>query len=155
MAISASFLQKIPNVPMPNINPHLIGAGVLGSVILLGTLKVLLFGNPVAGQKSYVLAIPPAVQTASLSGHLRADNGHGSAPNMVIKIGASEPHLAGLDDPSKETTHGGGHDRAGNTPTHIASNNTHGPSPDAALVEPGPGGVLPIIAADGRRPADV
>ncbi|PHS26693.1 MAG: hypothetical protein COA84_05860 [Robiginitomaculum sp.] len=155
MAISISFLQKIPHVPMPNINPHLMGAGVLGGFLLLTALKVLLFGDPMAGQTRYVLAIPPAAQTASLSGHLRADNGHGSAPDMVIQIGASEPHLAGLDDPSKGTAHGGGHERAGNTPTHIASNTDHGPSPDAALVEPGPGGVLPIIAADGRRPADV
>ena len=155
MAISTSFLQKIPHIPMPNINPHVLGAGALGSVIFLGILKILLFGNPVAGQKSYVLAIPPAAQAGSLSGHLRADNGHGSAPDMVIQIGEREPHLAGLDDPSAGTAHGGEHSRTGNAPTHVANNNTGGPSPDAVLVEPGPGGVLPIIAADGRRPADV
>ena len=151
MAISISLLNKFSMPNLPRVNPHKLGAGILGGVLLLGLLRVLVFGDPNAGQVNYVLAIPPIGHSASLAENLRGENGHGETAQPIIQISNHEPRLPGLDDP------GIGHNAHGAT-KHAditLASSRHGPAPDAALVEPGPGGVLPIIAADGRRPADV
>ncbi|PHS28357.1 MAG: hypothetical protein COA85_03875 [Robiginitomaculum sp.] len=151
MAISISLLNKLSMPDLPRVNPHVLGTGILGSVLLLGLLRVLVFGDASAGQVNYVLAIPPVGQTASLAENLRAENSHGETPEPIIQIAGHEPRLPGVDDP------GVGHNAHGiKKPAAITlASSSHGPAPDAALVEPGPGGMLPMIAADGRRPADV
>jgi len=151
MAIGMSLLNKFSMPSLPRVNPHVLGAGVLGGVLLLGALKALVFGDASAGQVNYVLAIPPLGHSASLAENLRADNGHGDTPAPIVKIANHEPRLPGVDDPGTD------HDAHG-AKKHAAIalvSSSHGPAPEAALVEPGPGGVLPIISADGRRPADV
>ncbi len=145
MEISARILNR---VSLPTINRHMLGGGVLASVLLLSGLGVMVFGDPNAGQRHYVMAIDTPINHAQapLSGHLRADNGHGQASPIVNAAGRhNEPRLGGVEDP------GAAHKGVG-APTHVAAN---APQPATGLSEPGPGGVLPIIAADGRRPADV
>jgi uncharacterized protein len=147
MAISAGFLPKFP---IPRVNPHVIGAGVLGSVLLFGLVRILVFGDAGAGQVKQVLAIPPPGATTMLADNLRTDNGHGQS---TAAHGHDEPVLDGVPDPdtgghaARATTH--------DTITVATRSAASGPRPDKALTEPGPGGVLPIIAADGRRPAEV
>ncbi len=138
---------------VPRINPHVLGAIVLSSVLVLGAVRVLVFGDPLAGQMEQVLAIPAVSQSASLSGHLRIDKGHEADGGFVITTPHDEPVLDGVEDPGR--AHHSVDDDNGSSRHAAAKATPTGPVPDKALTAPGPGGVLPVIAADGRRPADV
>ncbi len=153
MAISASIFSKVSvlsKIPLPRVNPHVLGAGVLAGVLVIGAIRVLVFGDPTAGQIEQVLAIPPAQGPSPLTSHLRVDNGHGKSTELTVQTGHAEPRLNGVADPGMIQT--ASHRQPA---SHGAPAATRGPSPDHALVENGPGGLLPIIAADGRRPAEV
>lgn len=147
MAISIAMLNKIS---LPRINPHLLGSGLLSLVLVAGAIRILVFGDPTAGQVAVVMAMPPLSDSPGLARNLRADNPHGE---NLMKIGLSShdaPVLNGIDDP--QSVHQTDQAQKNGAATHI---NTNSPAPDPSLVERGPGGYLPVIAADGRRPAEV
>ncbi len=150
MAVIAKAFSKIL---MPRINPHVLGAAMLGSVLLLGVVRVLVFGDPTAGQMVQVLAIPAPGQPASLSSQLRVDTRHKDENNFVVETSHGEPLLDGVEDPGADIHLAKGTNTS--KPHGTARVSVNMPAPDKALTEPGPGGVLPIVAADGRRPADV
>ena len=159
MAISAAVLKKIS---LKGINPHLLGAGGVAGGLFALALALMLFGNPDDASGARVMAMPPlsveAAHAPVLAEQLRADNEPVAGAPISDTGHADEPVLPGLEDPdSAPAPHHSA--PASHAPvSHAAPRARPGalvPAPVKALTAPGPGGVLPVIGPDGRRPADV
>lgn len=133
---------------------------VAGSMLLLGVSGILFMGNPQAGAPSVRVALGPHsahAEPGALRGEHAGDpvttvgeigpNGEFLPPFMEVEGSAAE-----MTGPS-EVTVGvptGGHAQGQASPAMGLP-----PAPIAGLSQPGPGGLLPIIAADGRLPSMV
>jgi polysaccharide deacetylase 2 family uncharacterized protein YibQ len=135
-------------------NPY-IGVGAAGGLFLFAVAALLLAGDPTAGA--------PKVRVA-LSEHGSAEDG-ALRPGQTSETGpegaaAVDPLLAALD--SSETSEMAPVEAIITGPngerTRIVTAGGGGaaalpPAPFAGMTQPGPGGLLPIIAADGRTAA--
>ena len=133
-------------------NPY-VGVAAAGGLFLFAVVALLLAGDPTAGAPKVRVAL------AGAAGHedsaLRPGQSSETGP---VEPGAVDPLLAAID-PSQTSELGPGEaiitGPNGERTRVVTSGGAAGlpPAPFAGMTQPGPGGLLPIIAADGRTPA--
>ncbi|WP_323760954.1 divergent polysaccharide deacetylase family protein [Maricaulis sp.] len=137
-----------------------IGAAVLLSVMIGG---VALFGDGEIDLPRAVGGVQPAPPAAIAEHDVRPDAGtHGDGIRFLEPEGESEVSLSGVrEDFDAPATTENPAPAPGSDPadaearlaTHESNPNALPRAPIAGLTEPGPGGPLPIIAANGTRPS--
>ena len=134
------------------------GAAAAGALALAALLALLTFGDPHAGAPSVrvKLADPGALPRGSLRGVLSQH------PTLDSLAAGQDVGMPGAPDPSAGEAvitlpQGGRVAGQGGGPVPIAAptrapSSPLAPAPIAGLSAPGPGGLLPIVAKDGRTP---
>jgi len=153
MALSLPALPAMPALPpfLSGVNPHMLGGSIL-AVLTLGVFgSIALFGSVKPAVPVANLHIPSLAESSVVNVDLRGDT-NGGHDRPLIEQSTTEPHLNGVTDL--------GHEPSAASATHnpaaadIARSASALPNvPMAGLTEPGPGGLLPIISADGTLPS--
>lgn len=133
-------------------NPY-VGVGAAGGLFLFAVVALILAGDPTAGAPRVRVALAGATDEAESA--LRPGQ---TSETGLVGPGAADPLLAAIDPsqtselaPGEAIITGPNGER-----TRILTSggaNALPPAPYPGMTQPGPGGLLPIIAADGRTPA--
>ncbi len=157
----AALAQPAPTAPdwIARLRHPAAGASAAGALALTTLLALMVFGDPHAGAPSVrvKLAEPGALPRGSLRGALSEH------PTLETLVPGQDVGMPGAPDPlSGQATitlpQGGrvaGQVGAGPAPIAAPARPLSAPLPAAPLAglsAPGPGGLLPIIAKDGRTP---
>jgi len=133
-------------------NPY-VGVGAAGGLFLVAVVALLLAGDPTAGAPKVRVAL--SGDAASDDGALRpgqtSETGPEGAADMDPLLAAIDPSQTSELAPGEAIITGPNGERT----RIVTSGGAAGlpPAPFAGLTQPGPGGLLPIIAADGRTAA--
>lgn len=128
-------------------NPYLSAGGAGLLFLLTLTTLVLIIGDPKAGMPVVRLPLAQAVVAAAPPGWREALTAEGAGPGVteeVFELSETPTEAAGPEGEAVITLPGARPARA---------RQALPPAPIAGLSAPGPNGPLPIIAADGRTPA--
>lgn len=130
-----------------------VGVGAAAGLLLIAIIALVLAGDPRAGAPKVRVALgkDPAQSSAALRGGV-------AGGDLTSDIATGDPLLAALDA-SQASEAGPGEviitGPDGERTRVVTSAAAAGlpPAPYAGMTQPGPGGLLPIIAADGRAPS--
>ncbi|PHR56073.1 MAG: hypothetical protein COA47_13370 [Robiginitomaculum sp.] len=147
----ARFATALAN-PLPAINLHLVGGITLFALTSSVLGSIALFGSDRSARPMVSLNVPSLADSASVHAGLRPESANSHGPSAITSHNA-EPSLSGVHGlPSNPSA--AAHEPTATHQTVIPqSADALGPVPIAGLTEPGPGGLLPKIGADGQRPS--
>ncbi|MBX3510682.1 MAG: divergent polysaccharide deacetylase family protein [Hyphomonadaceae bacterium] len=145
---------RLPHVRLPPINHKLAALAAFGVAALIALGAVQVFGDPAAAGPRRIVSLAPGPASAEAAPRVSLDDVVSDESMHVFDIGdlpSADGVVGEIDAQGQlrvavvETPEAGGPARAGASPLPRA--------PFAGLTEAGPNGPLPIIAANGRTPA--